>query len=279
MATPAEKRRRLRAILASGPIVLAPGCPDPLSARLVERMGIGAVHASGSVFHRMQGYADIGLLNLSEMVQRVTALSDAVDIPVIADGEEGFGSSLHVVRTVREYERAGVAAIHIEDSVVPKRPTHMGFAEATISRAEMVDKIRTAVQARTDPDLIIIARSQIASDFAEMRDRLAECLEAGADAFWVIPRDPQQIAELCRSLAGAPGLGVLPNAMTVPEYETCGVRCAFLPQSLPVVALHAQQRMLAELLRTGAPHAFVASLPGVAEMSDFYMNQGAEGLL
>ena len=113
----------------SGPIVVAPGCPDALTARLAERAGCAAVHASGSVFHRTQGYADVGLLTMTEMVARTTAMAEAVNVPVIADGEEGFGGNLNVARTMVEFERTGAAAIHIEDS-------------PAVAREEFVDKIR-----------------------------------------------------------------------------------------------------------------------------------------
>jgi 2-methylisocitrate lyase-like PEP mutase family enzyme len=276
--TATEKRGQFRAALSAGPIVIAPGCADPISARLVERVGIAAVHASGSVLHRVNGYADVGLLTLTEMVARTAAIVDSVNIPVIADGEEGFGSSLHVARTVREFERAGAAAIHIEDSTIPKRPLHMGFGESTISRAEMVDKIRTAVKARNDPSFVIIARSQLPSDFKEMKERLYECLEAGADAFWLIAREPDQVRELCAYLAGKPGIGVLPNSMTTSEFESCGARCALIPQALSIVALHAQHQVLMEILSSGTPNTYLSAQSGIKEMTDFYVRQGAEDL-
>lgn len=276
MGTATEKRQQFRSMLAAGPIVVAPGCSDPIAARLVERVGIAAVHASGSVLHRVNGYADVGLLTLTEMVARTTAIADSVNIPLIADGEEGFGSSLHVARTVREFERAGAAAIHIEDSTIPKRPLHMGFGESTISRAEMVDKIRAAVKARTDPSFMIIARSQLPSDFNEMKERLYECLEVGADAFWLILREPGQIRELCTYLAGKPGIGVLPDSMTTSEYESCGARCALIPQALSIAALHAQHQVLKEMMSSGTPNTYLARQTGIKEMTDFYVQQGAK---
>lgn len=226
----------------------------------------------------MHGYADVGLLTLTEMVARTAAIADAVNIPVIADGEEGFGSSLHVARTVRELERAGASAIHIEDSTIPKRPLHMGFGESTISRAEMVGKIRTAVKARTDPSLVIIARSQMPSDFEEMKARLYECLEVGADAFWLVLREPDRIRELCSYLSGKPGIGVLPDSMTTTEYESYGARCALIPQALSIAALHAQHELLLEMKTTGTPNTYLARQNDIKNMTDFYVHQGADDL-
>jgi 2-methylisocitrate lyase-like PEP mutase family enzyme len=278
MSSATEKRQRLRAILAAGPIVIAPGCGDPITARLVEATGMSAVHASGSVLHRMNGYADVGLLTLTEAVARTTAIVEAVDIPVIGDAEEGFGSSIHVRRTVREFERAGVAAIHIEDSATPKRPVHMGFAESAISRSEMVDKIRCAVDARTDPSLIIIARSTIQSDFNEMKARLHECLEMGADAFWLVLREPAQIRELCSFFKGKPGIGVLPGGMTAQEYEASGARCALIPGALSITALHAQRQLLEEIKKSGTPATYLSAQAGIDVATEFYSKQGAAEL-
>lgn len=116
------RRQQLRQKLAGPNIVVAPGCGDPISARLVESMGFDAIHASGSVAHRVAGYADAGLLTLTEMADRIADLADAVDIPIIADADTGFGNVPNVIRTIREYERAGAAAIHIEDQVTPRIP-------------------------------------------------------------------------------------------------------------------------------------------------------------
>jgi 2-methylisocitrate lyase-like PEP mutase family enzyme len=256
-----EKRRRFRALLASGPIVLAPGCDEAITARLAERAGCVAVHASGSVFHRVQGYADVGLLTLTEMVARTTAMAEAVNVPVIADGEEGFGGNLNVARTMVEFERAGAAAIHIEDS-------------PAVSREEFVDKIRTAIAARTDPDFLIVARSQLPDDFDEMKARLTLCLEAGADLFWLALRDPGKIRAMCANFPGKPGIGVLPAGMTAGEYEACGARCALIPGALMVAGLHAQAELLKDMLASGTPETYLSRQNGIKATAEFYNRQG-----
>jgi len=113
MPTAQEIRQRFKTLLAADEIVTAPGCGDPITARLVELAGLPAIHASGSVAHRTSGYADAGILTMTEMTGRVTAMADRVGIPIIADADTGFGGAVNVVRTVREYERAGAAAIDV----------------------------------------------------------------------------------------------------------------------------------------------------------------------
>jgi 2-methylisocitrate lyase-like PEP mutase family enzyme len=140
----------------------------------------------------------------------------------------------------------------------------------------MVDKIRAAVKARTDPDFLIIARSQMPSDFDEMKARLYECLEAGADAFWLVLREPERIRELCTAFAGKPGIGVPPAGMTIGEYESCGARCALIPQALSIAALHAQAELLKEMLDSGTPETYLARQSGIKAITEFYVRQGVD---
>ncbi|HEX9810057.1 MAG TPA: isocitrate lyase/PEP mutase family protein, partial [Alphaproteobacteria bacterium] len=211
MATVQEKRQQLRDLLAAPEIVIAPGCGDVITARLVESAHLPAIHASGSVAHRTSGYADAGILTMTEMTERIAAMADRVDIPIIADADTGFGGAVNVVRTVREYERAGAAAIHIEDQMTPKRPMHQGLSGSFVTRAEMVDKIRAAVDTRDDEDLVIIARCDV-DDWGEKLERLVACMEAGADAAWLSARGEERIRELCEAV-GKPTVGVLPRGM------------------------------------------------------------------
>ena len=212
MATDREKRLRLKAALGASDIVLAPGCGDVVTARLVESCGVAAIHASGSVAHRTSGYADAGFLTLTEMTDSIRALNEGIGIPVIADADTGFGSAANVVRTVKEYERAGAAAIHIEDQLTPKRPTHLGYGGNFITRAEMVDKIRAAVDTRQDENLLIISRCDV-DDWDEKLERLAACRDAGADCGWIASREADKIEELTKAV-GTPCIGVLPPGMT-----------------------------------------------------------------
>lgn len=276
MANVKEKRRLLKSLLAAPEIVVAPGCADVLTARLVELAQLPAIHASGSVAHRTSGYADAGILTMTEMTDRIAALTDRVDIPIIADADTGFGGAANVVRTIREYERAGAAAIHIEDQLTPKRPTHMGFSGSFVTRSEMVDKIRAALDTRDDNNLMIIARCDV-DDWAEKLERVAACMEAGADGAWLSARGVEQIRELSQT-AGKPTFGVLPQGMALRQYQDAGASCAVIPGALQTAALCAQLSMLDELKQTGMVAGYLDKQPHVEAMKKFYSQQGNDEL-
>ena len=150
---------RLRALLESGRTILAPGAFDPLAARLVEDVGFPAVYMTGfGTSAALIGRPDVGLLTMTEMAGNAGRIAACVDIPVIADADTGYGNPLNVIRTVGAYEAAGVAGIHIEDQVAPKKCGHME-GKLVIPAAEMAEKIRAAVEARAQPEFVIIART------------------------------------------------------------------------------------------------------------------------
>ena len=153
-------RQALRRLIAPGTAgyTMVPGAYDTLTARLVEAAGFAAVYLTGGGYSRASGYPDLGLLTLTENTQFIGRTVEAVGIPVIADADTGYGNAINVIRTVREYEKSGVAAFHIEDQVSPKKCGHYEGKEV-ISLGEMVGKIRAAVDTRQEPDLVIIARS------------------------------------------------------------------------------------------------------------------------
>jgi 2-methylisocitrate lyase-like PEP mutase family enzyme len=276
MGTVKEHRRRLKALLAASEIVVAPGCGDVVTARLVALAGLQAIHASGSVAHRTSGYADAGILTMTEMTDRIAALADRVNLPIIADADTGFGGAVNVVRTVKEYERAGASAIHIEDQLTPKRPTHMGFSGSFITRTEMVDKIRAALDTRDDENLLIIARCDV-DDWGEKLERVVACLEAGADGAWLSARGLEQIQELSRA-AGKPMFGVLPQGMTMRQYQDAGASCAVVPGALQIAALCAQLSLLEELKQSGTTEDYLGRQPLVKEIRQFYSQQGNDEL-
>ncbi|MEA2657352.1 MAG: 2,3-dimethylmalate lyase, partial [Chloroflexota bacterium] len=187
---------RLRELIGSSAPVLAPGCYDALSARLVEEAGFPAAYMTG--FGTSAGYLgrpDVGLMTMAEMVDNARRIVDSVDIPVIADADTGYGNAINVIRTVQAYERAGVAAIHIEDQVAPKKCGHMD-GKQVISPEEMAAKIRAASDARSSPDFLLIARTDARAveglDAAIERARLYR--EAGADILFI--EAPQSEAEI-----------------------------------------------------------------------------------
>ena len=276
MATVKEHRRNLKALLTADEIVIAPGCGDVVTGRLVHLAGLPAIHASGSVAHRTSGYSDAGILTMTEMIDRISALSDRVDLPIIGDADTGFGGAANVVRTVREYERAGASAIHIEDQLTPKRPTHQGYSGSFVTRGEMVDKIRAAVDTRDDENMVIIARCDV-DDWGEKLERVVACMEAGADGAWLSARGVEQIQELSQA-AGKPTFGVLPRGMTLRQYQDAGASCAVIPGALQVAALCAQLSLLEELKQTGVAEDYLGKQPFVKDMRQFYSQQGNEEL-
>ena len=250
-------RQKLRELIAARGYTMAPGAYDTLTARLVERAGFDAVYLTGGGYSRANGYPDLGLLTLSESVRFIGLTVEAVDIPVIADADTGYGNAVNVIRTVREYEKSGVAAFHIEDQVSPKKCGHYEGKEV-ISPGEMIGKIRAAVDTRRDPDLVIIARSdaRAVEGLQAAIDRVNAYLEAGADVGFV--EAPQNIEEL-RIVAGqvvGPALvNVFEGGKTpmVPahELEAMGFRLGIYPSQTHRAAIRAAQKVLAALREDG----------------------------
>lgn len=180
-SVPVRSTTRLRRLLAGGTVV-APGIFDPFSARLAELAGFEALHLTGFGVEATQiGAPDLGLITLTELASHAARITDAVDLPVLADIDTGFGGVLNVRRTIRELERAGVAGVHIEDQAMPKHcPVIAG--RTVVSRAEGVERVRAAVEARTDPDFVIVARTDADTvSLAEVVERSNLYLQAGAD--------------------------------------------------------------------------------------------------
>src|ERR671922_468508 len=188
-------RQTLKELLQRHQLLLAPGCFDGLSARLVEEAGYEAAYLSGGAIARSMGIPDIGLVTMSEVIERAAQVVAAVRIPVIADADTGYGNAVNLVRTIREFERTGVAAIHIEDQITPKRCGHLDGKEV-ISLAEMEKKLEAALASRTDPDFCIIARTdaRAVNGLADAIERARAFARLGVDAVFV--EAPQSEAEL-----------------------------------------------------------------------------------
>ncbi len=227
---------RLRALLSSGQIVVAPFVWDAFLARLAVRAGFEAVYMTGFGTAAARGFPDVGLLTMTEMVANASCIAGAVDVPVIADADTGYGNPVNVRRTVREYERANVAAIHIEDQVWPKK---CGFFEGkqVIPVEDMTAKVRAACDARTDSDFVIIARTDALAahgwDEAAMRARRYR--EAGADLVFVDGiRTVDDLQHYARELADLPKVfnGQL---LPVSEVAALGFSLMLAGSTLPVV--------------------------------------------
>jgi 2-methylisocitrate lyase-like PEP mutase family enzyme len=216
---------QLRHLLQGERLVVAPFAYDAMQAKIIEQTGFPAVYMTGFGTAAARGYPDVGLVTMSEMVQNASYIASAVSVPVIADADTGYGNPLNVRRTVREYEKAGVAAIHIEDQVWPKK---CGFMEGkrVIPRQEMAQKIRAALDARLDPDFVIIARTDALAVHG-MEETLERCRlyrQAGADLIFVDGlRTREQIETVAKSLRGIP---LLYNGgyVSVQEAEALGYK-------------------------------------------------------
>jgi 2-methylisocitrate lyase-like PEP mutase family enzyme len=271
--TAAEKRQSLSKMLSEPECHIAPSCNDGIQARLVEWLGFPLVHISGSGQHRALGFADAGLLTLTEMINRAREIADAVNIPIVSDAETGYGNAVNVVRAVREFEKSGVAAIHIEDQMTPKRAGHEGFDVGLVSKQEFVNKIKAAVDTRRDENLMIIARSEAKDSLHERLDRTQACIEAGADAAWVSARSEDDIkayAKLGKPLVGVPPRQVMP----LQRWGELGGRVGCIPTVLQVAALHGMRQCLEELKNNGTEAGYFKNTPDIEDTRKWYTGLG-----
>lgn len=249
----------LRTLLARDGILTLPGVYDAFTAKIAAQAGFEALVMGGySIAASRLGQPDVGYLGMAEMVQAVKTIADAVELPLIADGDTGYGNPLSVRRTVREYERAGAAAVIFEDQVWPKRCGHMQGKEV-IPAAEHCHKIRAAVDARTDPDLLIVARTDaravLGLDAAIERGHAY--LAAGADALFVeAPRDESELAVVGRAF---PGVILIANMiegggtplLPAERLAEMGYKIVFWPCTLLYAGLKTLGEVLAVLRATG----------------------------
>src|ERR1700722_15189713 len=268
---------RLRALLDSGQTIVAPGAFDPLSARLVEEAGFPAVYMTGfGTSAALIGRPGVGLLTMTEMVGNAARIAACVDIPVIADADTGYGNPLNVIRTVGAYEAAGVAAIHLEDQVAPKKCGHMA-GKQVIPAGEMAQKIRAAVAARARPDFVIIARTdaRAVEGLEQALDRARMYREAGADALVleaVVSED--EGAEGARAFPGVPLLfnwaeGGKTPPIGLDRLRELGYRIVIFPISTLLAATAGMRQVLGEIARSGTPAGAMAGLPAFGDFLDF----------
>ena len=199
-------RQTLKKLLQREKLLVAPGCFDGLSARLVEEAGFEAAYLSGGAVARSMGIPDIGLVTMSESIERAIQVVSTIKIPIIADADTGYGNAVNLVRSVREFERAGVAAIHIEDQITPKRCGHLDGKEV-IPRGEMEMKLEAALKTRTDPDFCIIARTDArgVNGFDDAIERARAFAKLGVDAIFVeAPQSEEELAEIPRRIPDVP---------------------------------------------------------------------------
>jgi 2-methylisocitrate lyase-like PEP mutase family enzyme len=247
---------RLRELLRRDGMVVAPGAYDCITARLIERAGFPAVYMTGAGTAATLGYPDYGLVTMSEMVGNAGRIAAAIAVPIIADADTGYGNELNAVRTVREYETAGVAGIHIEDQEFPKKCGHLE-GKRIVPREDWLAKIRAAAAARRDRDFAIIARTdaRAVAGFDEAILRANEALAAGADmAFVEAPQSLEEVAAVPRRVKGPCLLNVVHGGKTpdldLREAERVGYKLAILPGLLIKSVVGICDQVLAELRDT-----------------------------
>ena len=249
-----KKTTVFKSYVESSEIVLIPGVGDALSAKLVEKAGFKAVFLSGyAASASLLGAPDVGLLTMTEMTDCARRIADAVDLPLFADGDNGHGNVNNVTRTMRQFEKAGVAAIFFEDQVSPKRCGHMS-GKQVIPAEEMSAKIRAAVNARVDPDLMIMARTDALSvnGIDDAMDRMHRYLEAGADMSFVeSPGSVEEMRRITREIA-APNManmvaGGKTPLLSAQELERLGFSIAAYPVLTTYAMAHAAERALEHL--------------------------------
>jgi methylisocitrate lyase len=273
--TPAsEKRRLFRERLASGELVRLPGAFNPLSARLIERKGFEGVYISGAVLSADLGLPDIGLTTLTEVAARGAQIAAMTELPALIDADTGFGEPMNVARTVQLLEDAGVAGLHIEDQVNPKRCGHLD-GKAVVDESTALKRVRAAVEARRDPNLLIMARTDIRAveGMDAATDRARALVDAGADA--IFPEAMRSLEEFA-AMRAAIDVPMLANMtefgkselFSVDQLRDVGVNIVIWPVSLLRLAMGAAERGLDELLAEGRLSGRLGQMQHRADLYD-----------
>ncbi|MBO1740691.1 methylisocitrate lyase [Leifsonia sp. TF02-11] len=268
-----EKRAAFRARLATGELLRFPGAFNPLSARLIQEKGFEGVYISGAVIAADLGLPDIGLTTLTEVAGRGRQISRMTDLPTLIDADTGFGEPMNVARTVQELEDAGVAGLHIEDQVNPKRCGHLD-GKAVVGLDTATKRIRAAVDARRDPNLLIMARTDVRAveGLSAAVDRAKALVDAGADAIF-----PEAMADLAEfeAVRNAVDVPVLANMtefgkselFTAEQLASAGINIVIHPVSLLRIAMGAAERGLDTLVADGS---LKAEVPGMQTRARLY---------
>jgi 2-methylisocitrate lyase-like PEP mutase family enzyme len=265
---------RLRQLIARPGVVMAPGVADALNAKLVARNGFEAIYMTGAGTSAVRlGMPDVGLLTMTEMVDNAGRIADSSGLPLIADADNGYGGVLNVRRTIQAYERAGVAAVHIEDQVMPKRCGHL-MGKQLVPADEMTAKIRAAVDARTDADFVVIARTDAVAveGFDAALERAERYRDAGADVLFVEAPNAEQLPKIAPRLK-APLLYNMATSGKTPflgrdEIERLGFKLIIYPNWVMLAAIRAANQVLATLKETGTIADVAREVPTFKEFFD-----------
>lgn len=271
-----ERRKRFRQLVEAEEILLLPGAYDALSAKLIEAAGFQGVYMTGyGQAASKLGQPDVGLMTMTEMVERAGDMVMAVDIPVVCDADTGFGNNVNVVRTIREYERLGAAAIQLEDQTMPKKCGHM-LGRDVIDAQDMVMKLKSAVAARTDPDFLIIARTDARTNYGidEAIRRGKLYAEAGADIVFV--ESVESVEEMrrvnreipARTIANMVETGRTPF-LTARELQDVGYDLVVYPISSLFTAAKSVYDMLLDLKANGTTKNYLDKMMSFSQFNDF----------
>jgi len=253
-----RKTKVLKELLKGDEIIICAGAYDGISARIIEYLGFDAVYVTGAgVAASILGVPDIGLVTMSEMVRQARNIVSAVDLPVISDADTGYGNPINVMRTVREFEQAGLCAIHIEDQEIPKKCGHLE-GKKIVSKGEMVQKIRAAVEARSNPDFIIIARTDARAVYGleDALNRGQAYVEAGADAIFIEAPESIEELEIIGNSFDVPALinrggGKKTPWLSSSELQELGFKIVIFPGDAQRAAAKAMIEVLKVLKETG----------------------------
>lgn len=267
----------LRRLLDEGQTVVAPGAYDALSARLIEDAGFSALYMTGfGTSASLIGRPDVGLLTMSEMVENARRIAEAVSIPLIADADTGYGNPINVIRTLKSYEAAGIAAIHIEDQLFPKKCGHIE-GKQLIPKEEMAEKIRAAAEAKESKDFTIIARTdaRAVEGLKKAMERGTLYREAGADALFIeAVRSEEEAAEVAAEFQGVPLLfnwaeGGKTPPIGLDRLKEMGYALIIFPISTLLAASWGIRKVLGEIRESGTPEAMLEEMPSFGEFLEF----------
>jgi methylisocitrate lyase len=254
-----KKTTELKKLILGNEILIAPGAYDALSAKLIQEAGFKVVYATGAGISNSQfGFADVGLTTQTEILEQVRRIVNAVEIPVIVDVDTGYGNVLNMIRTVKEFEKAGAAAFQIEDQTFPKRCGHFEGKEV-VPREEMINKIKAAVDTRQDEDLVIIARTDARAVFGmdEAIERAHAFVEAGADAIFVeAPVAIEEIRRIAREISVPKVANMVEGGKTplcsAKELEEMGYQVVLFANCVLRTSVKAIQKILRYLIEHGS---------------------------
>lgn len=271
-----NKGKLIKEYFDRGEILVSPGAFDAMSARIIDKVGFPSVYVTGyGASANLLGKPDIGLLGMKEMVNHVGHISDAVEGAVIADADTGYGNALNVMRTVREFEKAGADAIQLEDQTWPKRCGHME-GKSIIPAKEMVGKIKAAVDARRSEDTLIIARTDAIAveGYEEAIKRAKMCHEAGADILFVeAPEDSDQLSEIPKSIEDAHFMANMIEGGKTPvksfnELEEMGYSLVIYPLSTLYIMTKAVKDLMEEMKLNNTPQSKVSEMASFSEFNE-----------